>query len=163
MNNMRAFTAFMMLAALAATSGSLSAAEAKRTFKLHQDKPVLVDVDFGAKGHTNGDMLAFEAKVSGENGLKGHLYGLLITVDIANGDDKFEDRSGQIFVDFGNGNSLVVAGRSVYAATDQEIQTGVPQVRAVIGGTGDYMGTRGQVTTVRNEDGSYDHTVELAD
>ena len=41
MNNMRAFTAFMMLAALAATSGSLSAAEAKRTFKLHQDKPVL--------------------------------------------------------------------------------------------------------------------------
>ena len=35
------------------------------------------------------------------------------------------------------------------------------QVRAVIGGTGTYIGARGQVTTVRNDDGSYEHSFEL--
>lgn len=37
----------------------------------------------------------------------------------------------------------------------------MPQIRAVIGGTGDYMGARGQLTTTRNEDGTYEHLIEL--
>ena len=38
-----------------------------------------------------------------------------------------------------------------------------PQLRAVVGGTGIYMGARGQLTTVRNEDGTYEHLIELMD
>ena len=44
-----------------------------------------------------------------------------------------------------------------------EIANDVPQVRAVIGGTGKYIGASGQVTTIRNQNGSYVHTVELLD
>ena len=65
------------------------------------------------------------------------------------------------YLDLGEGNSLVVAGRSVYKSKNQEIEPGVAQVRAVIGGTGLYIGAAGQVTTTRNADGSYDHVVEL--
>jgi alpha-D-ribose 1-methylphosphonate 5-triphosphate synthase subunit PhnG len=43
------------------------------------------------------------------------------------------------------------------------MEPGVGQVRAVIGGTGDYIGATGQITTTRNDDGSYDHVVELID
>lgn len=160
---MRAFSTLVTLAALAATTIAPHAAESKRSFKLHQEKPVLVNVDLANQGNSNGDMLAFQAGVTGENGLKGTMFGLLITVDIADGDDALEDRSGQINIDLGNGNSLIVAGRSVYKGTNQEIDAGTPQLRAVIGGTGDYIGARGQVSTTRNADGSYDHVVELLD
>ena len=50
----------------------------------------------------------------------------------------------------------------VSAPTKVEITEEAPQVRAVVGGTGDYFAARGQVTTVRHKDGSYDHTIELA-
>lgn len=106
-------------------------------------------------------MLAFEAAVSGDNGLKGTMSGLLITVDIAEGEEDFEDRIGQIVFDMGNGNSLVVSGRSIYKGSNQEIDPNAPQIRAVTGGTGDYMGARGQITTTRNTDGSYEHQIQL--
>ena len=123
----------------------------------------MVTLDLGSKGHSEGDMLAFEASVSGENGVKGTLYGLWITVDVIDSADKFEDRLGQIYADFGNGNSIVIAGRAVYVVDSQEITVSAPQVRAIIGGTGDYMGARGQVTTTHNADGSYDHLIELSE
>lgn len=160
---MRALLTLVTLATLAATAVSSNAAEAKRTLKLHQEKPVLAHLDMGETGNSHGDILAFEAAISGENGLKGQMQGLLITIDIADGEDTYEDRSGQIYVDLGDGNTLVVAGRSVYKGTEKEIEAGVPQIRAIIGGTGDYMGARGQMTTTRNGDGSYDHLVELAE
>lgn len=160
---MRVLTTLVTTAALAVMAASSHAADAKRTLKLHQNSPALVNLDLGSKGHSEGDMLAFEASVSGENGIKGTLYGLWITVDVIDGDDKFEDRLGQIYADFGNGNSIVVAGRAVYVVDSQEITAGAPQVRAIIGGTGKYMGARGQVTTTRNADGSYDHLIELSE
>ena len=160
---MRAFSILAAVVALGATSVSLQAADTKRSFKLHQDRPVLVKVDLASQSNSHGDMLAFEAPIRGENGLKGRMFGILITVDIADGDDTFEDRSGQINVDLGNGNSLIIAGKSVYMGTNQEIEADTPQLRAVIGGTGDYMGARGQVSTTRNSDGTYEHVVDLLD
>lgn len=158
---MRIIMTLVTLASLAAAAVTAQATEVKRTIKLHQDKPALSHLDLGAGGSSHGDMLAFEAPLSGENGLKGRMLGLLITVDIADGDDTFEDRSGQIYLDLGGGNSLVVAGRSVYKGDSQEMEAGSPQLRAVIGGTGDFMGAMGQMTTTRDADGSYHHVVEL--
>ena len=156
---MRVFPIALSLSAFVAVGFSASAMAEKRTFKLHQDKPFLSQLDLGAAGTTHGDMLAFEAAVSGDNGIKGTMQGLLVTVDVAEGDDQFEDRTGQIYFDFGNGNSLVVAGHSTYKGNGQEMEASVPQLRAVIGGTGDYIGSTGQITTTRNADGSYDHVV----
>jgi hypothetical protein len=160
---MRTFLTALLLVACAAAGLSTPAMADKRTFRLHQDKPVLSQLDLGTASTTHGDMLAFEAAVSGDNGIKGTMQGLLVTVDIAEGDDQFEDRTGQIYFDFGDGNSLVVAGHSTYKGNSQEMEASVPQLRAVIGGTGDYIGSNGQITTTRNADGSYDHVVELLD
>lgn len=160
---MRILRIAITLAALAASAAAAHAAEIKRTLKLHQDKPILSHIDLGTGGTSHGDMLAFEAPVTGEGGLKGVMFGLLITVDIADGEDTFEDRTGQIFVDFGGGNSLVVMGTSVYKGNSKEMDPGAPQIRAVVSGTGDYIGARGQVTTTRNADGSYEHVIELVD
>lgn len=153
----------LALAALSVSAACADAAEIKRTLKIHQEKPALSHLDLGMQGASHGDMLAFEAAVSGDGGLKGVMYGLLTTVDIAEGDDAFEDRAGQVFLDLGNGNSIAVAGMSVYKNNSREMDPNAPQIRAVIGGTGGYIGTRGQVTTTRNLDGSYEHVVELLD
>jgi hypothetical protein len=40
---------------------------------------------------------------------------------------------------------------------------GAAQLRAVVGGTGDFIGARGQVATTRNDDGSYRHEFTLLD
>jgi len=160
---MRHLPAFVTLASLVVTLlvPQALAGEAHKFIKLHQDPPLLTIVDIAPAGHSDGDMLAFEAALTGEDGAKATLYGLLITEDIPNGSDTQEDRSGQLYFDFGNGNSIVVAGRSVYAKSETEMNTAAPQLRAIIGGTGVYIGARGQVSTAHNADKSYDHVVEL--
>lgn len=160
---MRVVCAALMLGALLTNVCGLHAAEIKRTLKLHQDKPVLSKIDIGAPGPTEGDMLAFTADLHGDGNLKAQLYGLLVVVDLPDGEDVQEDRAGQIYVDFGEGSSLIIEGRSVYATKQTEMSAGVPQLRAVIGGTGEYVGARGQVSTTRNKDGSYEHVIELLD
>jgi len=133
-------------------------------FMVRQEAPVMAHADLALAGASHGDMLAFQAKFTTDAGTPGLLNGLLITVDIADGElDLLEDRIGQLAFDFGNGDSILAAGQSVYPGTEPEMSADAPQVRAVIGGTGTYMGARGQITTTRNTDGSYEHMFELMD
>jgi hypothetical protein len=151
-------------AALFAASLAVPASAAERTlFKIHQDAPVLTQVDVGAADRSHGDMLAFEAAVTAEDGSKGTMSGILITIDLPEGEDLFEDRIGQIVFDLGNSDGIVVAGESIYSPNAAEMNAAQPQLRAVVGGTGRYIGARGQVTTSRNADGSYEHAFELID
>lgn len=79
---MRIFPIALSLSAFVAVGFSASAMAEKRTFKLHQDKPFLSQLDLGTASTTHGDMLAFEAAVSGDNGIKGAMQGLLATVSV---------------------------------------------------------------------------------
>lgn len=157
----RRILALVFTAALASLASPAMADAGNKTIKLHQDTPKLTVIDVGAKGKSHGDMVAFEAKVHGENGLNGIMNGLLITVDLVEGDETLEDRLSQIDIDFGGGDSLVISGKAVYPGGESEMTKGAPQLRAVVGGTGKYIGARGQITTTRNSDGSYDHVIEL--
>jgi hypothetical protein len=140
------------------------AAGERTTFKVRQELPVLVTVDIGTEGASHADMLAFEALITHDDGTAGILRGILTTVDIPDGaGDVLEDRVGQLVFDLGDGSMIVVSGASVYPEQSVEMAINNPQVRAVIGGTGDFIGARGQVTTVRNEDGSYEHSFEILD
>lgn len=151
-------TAFIASAGLQADAGETG------VFLVRQEPPVMAHADLAEEGASHGDMLAFQAKITIEGGASGTLNGLLITVDIADGTlDPLEERVGQLVFDFGNGDSVLAAGQSVYPGTDHEIAADTPQRRAVIGGTGTYMGARGQITTTRNTDGSYEHMFELMD
>ena len=139
--------------------GAVCAGE-RKTIKLHQDPPTLAQVDLGAAGPSHGDMMAFGAKLQGENGRQATLHGLLITVEPA---ESQEQRLGQLFIDFGDGNSIVIAGKRQFPRGQKEISAGKEQLYAIIGGTGDFIGARGQLATMRNADGSYDHVITLLD
>ena len=141
-----------------------SIAEAKQTFTITQNKPDIQHVDVGTTGMSIGDVLAFEAPFETQDGKKGRMYGLLTLVSLpTGGQDVALDRIGTIALDFGNSDSLVVNGKSVYGAYLGEIKDNAPQVRAITGGTGKFIGARGQVSTTRNASGAYVHVIELVD
>jgi hypothetical protein len=52
-----------------------ASADAAETFTIKQDKPKLTDVDVGEKGASHGDILAFEATFTVDNGTKGEIRG----------------------------------------------------------------------------------------
>jgi hypothetical protein len=155
--------AVIVVGAAVSIPGSYPGASAERkTFRIRQDAPVLVRVDIASPGLSHADMLAFEATIRSDDGTAGILRGILTTVDIPDGaGDLLEDRIGQLVFDLGDSNMLVVAGASVYPHQSVEMATNNAQIRAVIGGTGAFIGARGQVTTVRTDDGGYDHSFEL--
>ncbi len=57
----------------------------------------------------------------------------------------------------------MVAGEVIYPGEDVEMTQNAEQLRAVVGGTGEFMGARGQVETTHNDDGSYRHEFTLLD
>ena len=68
---------------------------------------------------------------------------------------------GNIVLDFGGVDSLVLVGKSLYGTGEGEMTKYKSQVRAVTGGTGRCIGARGQITTTRVTSGEYKHVVEL--
>jgi hypothetical protein len=127
-----------------------------------QEAPELTQVDLGADGASHGDLLMFEAALLGEDGENGTLTGFLLTADLPDDDgEMLEERIGSLVFHLGGEDSIVVHGGSVYPEGGVEMETASGQVRAVIGGTGEYIGVRGQVTTTRNEDQTYEHRFEL--
>ena len=136
----------------------------EQTFVVQQAPPTLVSIDLGVPGGTRGDVIAFDAAISvtDTDGLSGTLSGLITTVDIEEGSTVVQDRIGELVFDFGNTGTLVVSGKSVYpydATGTEQMSPGNPQQRAIVGGTGQFLGALGHVDTVRNEDSSYSHTI----
>tara|TARA_B110000211_G_scaffold130494_1_gene149940 strand:- start:53 stop:631 length:579 start_codon:yes stop_codon:yes gene_type:complete len=146
-------------------SGVLQAAEVTTKFTIRQDKPSLAHVDIGRKGQSHGDLMAFDAAVQATNGEKGKLSGFVLTVDIPEKEHEvFQDRIDSMVFDFGNANTLVISGKAAYPHRGElEIAKNNPQIRAIVGGTGKYIGARGQITTIRDDDEGYTHVIELVD
>jgi hypothetical protein len=96
----------------------------------------------------------------------GKLKGLLTTVDLpepaGQGREQFEERFGTLVFRFSDLDTLIVTGSTLYPALGREMDPNLPQARAVTGGTGQHKFSRGQVTTTKQGDGSYQHVIELA-
>ena len=144
---------------------AVQAEQHTRTLVLTQQPPTLHPIDLHIEGASVADMVLYEATIAGEQGESGMLTGFLITADVPDAEtgDVHQDRLGQLSFDLGDGNSMVVAGEAVYPGAEAEMAAGAAQLRAVVGGTGDLMGARGQVGTTRNDDGSYRHEFTLLD
>jgi len=139
-------------------------AAADQTFTILQDLPALTHVDVGLEGASHGDIMAFEAPFTTEDGSTGVMSGMVITVDIAVGEgENFLDRIAQIVVDFGGSDTLVIGGIASYPTGEVIMAPDAPQLRAVIGGTGRFIGARGQVATTRRDAGHYEHSFTLLD
>ncbi len=133
-------------------------------FVVEQAPPSLVHVDMGQDGGSHGDVLAFDADITSDNGMSGTLSGMITTVDIVESSQVVQDRITEIVFDFSDIGTLVVGGKSVYpfdGSGTEEMTPTNPQTRPVLGGTGDFLGAQGQVETIRNEDSSYTHRFEL--
>jgi len=73
-----------------------------------------------------------------------------------------ERRATLLFFTFADGKDQIIAfGAADYSASAPEFDAGRPVVRPVLGGTGKYIGARGQVTSTRNGDGSYTQVFTL--
>jgi hypothetical protein len=73
-----------------------------------------------------------------------------------------ETRATVLFFTFGNHQDQIVAlGATDYPPTAGEFDAGQPALRAILGGTGKYMGARGQLASTRNADGSYTQVFTL--
>lgn len=132
-----------------------------RTLVIEQDAPALASYG-GPAGILK--VLAFDARITDPDGTEGVLFGYLLTADLpdASGEVQTEERIGTLVFTFGT-SDLIVSGGTSYPATGAEMQADESQPRAVVGGTGDYLGARGEVVTVRNTDGTYTHTFTLVD
>ena len=92
------------------------------------------------------------------------MLGMVTIVSLPTGpNDPFLDRIISAVLDFGENDTLIVGGKSVYNSYQSEIKDNAPQIRAVIGGTGRFIGARGQITTSRSTSGNYEHVIQLLD
>ena len=73
-----------------------------------------------------------------------------------------ERRATLMFFTFAERSDQIIAfGAADYTPSAPEFGAGQKVVRPVLGGTGKYIGARGQVTSTRNADGSYTQVFTL--
>ena len=156
-----AVTALVSSIALALVVATpVAAAPDATTIVLRQDAPVIVPLSQAVAGAT-GYSFAYEAVLRGPAGKRvGLLSGVVMTIDVTLGQVAEEVRHREIV--FGlRGGQLVAQGVSAYPASQVEVAANRPVVIAIVGGTGAYIGARGEVTTSRRADGSYRHVITL--
>jgi hypothetical protein len=151
-------------AIVALTLAGCSSKPGTTTFTLQNGKPHLQILPVEKSGHAMGDLMVFVAPITRDGKPDGTISGTVVTVDMPGdgiGEETFESRVSTIVMRFGPTDCITLSGSAVYPTTASEMAPSAPQVRAITGGTGAYMGARGQVTTTHNADGTYTHVVEL--
>ena len=137
-------------------AGATGAGPVATTLTLLQAKPKLVAIDSataqtGLLEFFSGDLTT----TSGDNA--GVLAGMILIVDVNDGPrGDHEARQRTLTFDTPDGQ-IQAAGLSYYPYKELEFALGKPFVIAVVGGTGTFMGARGQLQTTRLADGSYEH------
>lgn len=154
--------AFALSGCSSTPSGPLSSSRPVTTLVVQQRAPVLADIDLQANGKSIGDLYVFDASITDSEGRKGALTGTLLVADLPDprSGEVWESRLGDLNFVL-DGDQLLVKGATVYPQAQREMAVNQPQVRAVIGGTGRYVGVGGEVSTVRNADGTYTPTFRL--
>jgi hypothetical protein len=145
-------------------SGTVTDSVERQTLTVEQSAPELTPIDNGDSGPSVGDELHFAATLTIDGKPAGTLDGVLVVTHVADnqgkGGDK-ERRQSTLTFRFGEEDSISVSGVSRYSHGNNEMDPSAPQLRSVVGGTGTYLGVRGQVSTTRNDDGTYTHVFTL--
>jgi hypothetical protein len=157
--------AAVLASTLLAACGQRSTTPSTETLTVYEDKPTLKLLDLGPPGNSPGDVYHFFAPLHSSPGgpVTGEVFGSKTLIKMATDTNpNLETRATVLFFTFANRQDQIVAvGATDYPPTAGEFDAGQPVVRAVLGGTGKYMGARGQVATTRNADGSYTQTFTL--
>jgi len=157
--------AALSASALITACGAHSTNPATETFTVYEDAPKMSLLDLGAPGNSLGDVYHFSAPLHSERGgpVTGELIGSKTLVKVAtDANPNFERRATLMFFTFANGKDQIVAfGAADYSPSAPEFEAGQAVVRPVLGGTGKYMGARGQVASTRHAGGSYTQVFTL--
>jgi hypothetical protein len=145
--------------------GAHSSNHSAETFTVYEDAPKMSLLDLGAPGNSLGDVYHFSAPLHSERGgpVTGEVIGSKTLVKVAtDANPNLERRATLLFFTFADGKDQIIAfGAADYTTSAPEFEAGQTVVRPVLGGTGKYMGARGQVTSTRNTDGSYTQVFTL--
>lgn len=163
----RRMTAFgaLIVSTLMTACGPHSTNPSSETLTVYQDAPTLNPLDHGPPGNSPGDVYHFFAPLHSSPGgpVTGEVFGTKTLVKLAtDANPNLENRATLLFFSFGDPqDQIIVLGAVDYSPTAAEFNAGHPVVRAVLGGTGKYMGARGQLASTRNADGSYTQVFTL--
>lgn len=136
----------------------------EKTITLTQrvDDPVeLVFLDLNPTGDS-GDVTTFEAGVYLDDEPYGSVMGTITTVGSV-GEGAQLDREERVLTAVYDlpGGQISALGISYYYEGETLLPEGEPMTRAIVGGTGEYVGVDGEVTTTRNADDSYTHVLRI--
>ena len=151
----------LAIGTLVALGGCGSSQETLVLTQLEGESVRLTALEHNESG-TAGDETVFEGPVEKDGQPYGAIMGSMLKVG-AFGEGWREDREERMLTavfDLPDGQ-ISVLGVSYYFEGDELLPAGEPVTRAIVGGTGEYVGIDGEVTTVRNEDGSYTHTLRI--
>ena len=155
----------LIVSALLVACGLRCTSPSSETFTVYQDAPKMSPLDLGAPGNSPGDMYYFSAPLHSSPGgpVIGEVFGSKTLIKTASDDNpNLEQRATLLIFDFGHRqDQIVVMGVRDYTANAAEFDAGPPHVRAILGGTGKYMGARGQLISNRNANGSYKQVFRL--
>lgn len=132
------------------------------TLTQSSDVPVeLIALDLNAEGD-QGDVTTFDADIYKDGELYGAMMGTMTKVGSL-GEGSRPDREERMLVAVYDlpGGQINVQGVSYYLDQDQVLPENEAITRAIVGGTGDYLGISGEVTTTRNADDSYTHVLSF--
>src|SRR5438876_12456079 len=157
--------AALLAATLMAACGLRSTHSSTETLTIYQDAPKMKLLDLGEPGNSPGDVYHFFAPLHSSPGgpVTGEVFGSKTLVKLAtDANPNFEKRATLLFFTFGNAQDQIIAlGVHDYSPTAAEFNAAKSVVRAILGGTGKYMGARGQLASTRNADGSYTRVFTL--
>jgi hypothetical protein len=92
----------------------------------------------------------------------GEVFGTKTLVKLATDTNpNLEKRATLLFFTFGDRQDQIIVGVLDYSPTAAEFDASQPVVRAILGGTGKYMGARSQLASTRNTTGSYTQVFTL--
>lgn len=101
----------------------------------------------------------FHNKPNESSSVLGNVHGSMFIIKAAVG---FQDRLTSVEFDWDSSNdSLVISGVHAYPTNRTETDTLIH--RAVIGGTGKFIGAKGEITSSRLDSGWYRHEITLVE
>jgi hypothetical protein len=155
----------LLTSTLMPACGLRSPNSSTETLTLYQDAPKMKLLDLGEPGNSPGDVYHFFAPLhsSPSGPVIGEVFGSKTLVKLAtDANPNLEQRATLLSFIFSDRQDQIIAlGVVDYAPTAGEFEEGKPRVRAILGGTGKYIGARGQLISTRNADGSYTQVFTL--
>jgi hypothetical protein len=155
----------LLASTLIVACGPRSTNRSSETLTVYEDAPTVNLLDHGPPGSSPGDVYHFFAPLRSNPGgpVTGEVFGSKTLFKVAtDANPNAEKRATLLFFTFSDAQDQIIAvGVHDYSPTAAEFNAGRSVVRAILGGTGRYMGARGQLTSTRNADGSYTQVFTL--